>query len=274
MLLGTELSGSQKLAVRLPAVAGSFYPGEAAQLERMLASLLATASAKPDRRTRAVIVPHAGYMYSAGVAAEAFVALTALKESVARLVVLGPAHFVAFQGIAASGAETFRTPLGDMPVDTHAIHRIARLPQVVVDDKPHLREHALEVELPFLQVTFGKVPIVPLLVGTAADQEVVEILQYLWDDSTVIVVSSDLSHYHNYAAACRIDQATAAAVERCDASAIGREDACGSVAIRGLLIETKHRGFRIERLALTNSGDTGGDRSSVVGYGAWVVRKN
>ena len=260
--------------IRQPAVAGSFYPSDAEKLGQTLAGLVAGARAAPDERMRAVIVPHAGYAYSGAIAAEGFAALAAQKGQLARLVVIGPAHFVAFQGIAAPAARAFRTPLGDMPVDTIAIDQISALAQVVIDDTPHISEHSLEVELPFLQAVFGSVPIVPLVVGRATPEEVADILRQLWDDNTAIIVSSDLSHYHNYEAACRLDKATAAAIERCDEAAIGRDDACGSIAIRGLLIEANRRGLSIERLALANSGDSGGDRGRVVGYGAWSVRNN
>lgn len=260
--------------IREPAVAGAFYPLDAEELKRTLAGLVAGTSAAPDNRIRAIIVPHAGYMYSGGIAAEGFAALASQKGQLARLVVIGPAHFVAFKGIAAPTVRAFRTPLGDVPLDAAAINRIAALSQVVIDDAPHASEHALEVELPFLQALFGVVPIVPLVVGLATAEEVAQVLERLWDENTAIVVSSDLSHYHDYETASRLDQSTALAIERSDEAAIGTDDACGSIAIRGLLIEANRRGLSIERLALANSGDTGGGRDSVVGYGAWAVRRH
>ena len=262
-----------KKAVRRPAVAGTFYPRDAKVLADTVAGLLVGARGAQNGRIRAVIAPHAGYIYSGPVAAEAFAGLKALESRVERLVLIGPAHFVRFRGIAAPTVEAFRTPLGEVSLDRGAIGEIADLPQLVVDDEPHAPEHALEVELPFLQAVLGAVPIVPLVVGSARAEEVAEGLERLWDEKTLIVVSSDLSHYHDYETAQRLDAATAEAIERCDEGAIGLDDACGSLALRGMLIEAKCRGLAIERLDLRNSGDTAGDRNRVVGYGAWVVRE-
>jgi len=261
------------ITIRHPAVAGTFYPQNRDVLRETVAELLAGARSAQDKQIRAVITPHAGYIYSGVVAAEAFAGLKAQKGSIHRLVVIGPAHFVYLRGIAAPGTSAFRTPLGDVPVDTAAIAEIADLPQVVIDDQPHAPEHALEVELPFLQATLGTLPIIPLLVGSVRAEEVAEVLHRLWDARTLVVVSSDLSHYNSYEAARRLDAATAEAIEHLDEKVIGSSDACGSLAIRGMLIEARRRGLAIKRLDLRNSGDTAGDRHRVVGYGAWVVLK-
>ncbi len=259
--------------VRQPAVAGTFYPRDRYVLQDAVKDLLAGAKATLDKQIRAVIAPHAGYIYSGPIAAEAFAGLEGLKNNIRRLVVIGPAHFVRFAGIAAPAATTFRTPLGDVPLDTAAIAEIADLPQVVIDDQPHAPEHALEVELPFLQAVFGAVPVVPLVVGSARAEEVAEVLHRLWNAMTLVVVSSDLSHYHDYETARRRDMATAEAIECLDEKAIGFDDACGSLAVRGMLIEARRRGLIVRRLDLRNSGETAGDRQRVVGYGAWVVRE-
>ena len=259
------------ITIRHPAVAGTFYPRDRDLLWKTVDDLLAGARSTHHEKIRAVIAPHAGYSYSGAVAAKAFAGLKGLRDSIERLVVVGPAHLVHLHGIAAPAASTFRTPLGDVPVDTAAIAEIAQMPQVAVDDQPHAPEHALEVELPFLQATLGAVPIVSLLVGSARAEEVAEIMNRLWDARTLVVVSSDLSHYNSYEAARRLDAATADAIERLDEKAIGSDDACGSVAVCGMLIEARHRGLAVERLDLRNSGDTAGDRQRVVGYGAWVV---
>jgi AmmeMemoRadiSam system protein B len=177
---------------------------------------------------------------------------------------------MSFRGIAASSATAFSTPLGELPVEEQAVESIAGLPQIVIDDAAHAPEHALEVELPFLQTVFGALPIIPLVVGHASGDEVAEALAQQWDDATLLVVSSDLSHYHDYATAKRIDLETAAAIESLDERSIGAGGACGYLPIRGLLIEAKRRRLAVRRLALLNSGDTAGDRRSVVGYGAWV----
>ena len=261
-----------EMTIRYPAVAGTFYPRDRNVLWETVDDLLAGAQQSTQHeQIRAVIAPHAGYIYSGAVAAEAFARLKGLEGRIHRLVVIGPAHFVYLRGIAAPATSAFRTPLGDVPVDTAAVAEIADLPQVVIDDQPHAPEHALEVELPFLQATLGTVPIVPLLVGSVQAEEVAEVLHWLWDTRTLVVVSSDLSHYHDYGAAKRLDAATAEAIERLDEKAIGSDDACGSVAVCGMLIEARRRGLGIERLDLRNSGDTAGDRHRVVGYGAWVV---
>jgi AmmeMemoRadiSam system protein B len=260
-------------AIRRAAVAGLFYPADPSELESTVEDLLAHCKAKHGSgRLCALIVPHAGYVYSGPVAAEAFALLRTENQRAARVVIIGPAHRMLIQGIAVSSARGFVTPLGITPLDTPAIAEVANFPSVVVDDEPHADEHALEVELPFLQTVLGSIRIVPLLVGSAAPREVAEVLSRLWEDDTLIVVSSDLSHYLRYEDARLRDCATAEAIERLDETAIDFEDACGALAIRGLLIEATRRGLSIERLALRNSGDTAGDRDRVVGYGAWAIR--
>jgi MEMO1 family protein len=263
----------QDKAFRRTAVAGLFYPADPTGLESTVENLLAHCKVKHGQgRIRALIVPHAGYVYSGPVAAEAFALLRAEHQHAGRVVIIGPAHRMLFQGIAVSSAGAFATPLGKISLDTAAIAEIANFPSVVVDDEPHADEHALEVELPFLQRVLGSIRIVPLLVGLAPPREVAEVLSRLWDDDTLIIVSSDLSHYLRYENARRCDCATAEAIERLDETAIDFEDACGAVPVRGLLIEAKRRGLSIERLGLRNSGDTAGGRDRVVGYGAWAIR--
>lgn len=260
-------------AVREAAVAGLFYPADPHRLRSAVEGLLATAEVeRGGDRIRALIVPHAGYAYSGLVAAKAFAALRAEGRGPRRVVIIGPAHRMRVKGVAAPSVGAFATPLGEAPLDIAAIEEIAASPSVVIRDEPHANEHALEVELPFIQTVLGEVPIVPLLVGAAAPGEVAEVLSRLWDDDTLIVVSSDLSHYSAYDDARRHDYETAKAIERFDEAAIGFEDACGALPVRGLLIEAKRRGFAIERLDLRNSGDAAGDRDRVVGYGAWLVR--
>lgn len=256
---------------RPPAVAGSFYPGRAADLTRAVEAFIDGAGNSGRSGVRAIVAPHAGYVYSGAVAGEAFAAVQSLGETIARAVVIGPSHFVPFRGIAVPSARAFVTSLGEMPVSGDALALLAELPQVVTDDAPHAPDHALEVELPFLQVLFGALPIVPLIIGAATAEEVAEVLAALWDARTLVVVSSDLSHYHDYDTARRLDLATAGAIEGFDVAALGPQGACGHLALGGLLLEAKRRGLRVERLDLRNSGDTAGDRRSVVGYGAWAV---
>ena len=259
---------------RPPAVAGTFYPADTDELQNTVRDLLAASPRAGNDRIRAVIAPHAGYIYSGPVAASAFAGLRALKGRVSRVMLIGPAHFVPLRGLAAPAAKAFRTPIGSMPVDKMAIREIADRPHVTIDDRPHAPEHALEVELPFLQAVLGSIEIIPLVVGSADAETVADILDRLWDEKTLIVVSSDLSHYHDYETAHRLDAATAEAIERFDSAAIGPADACGSVAVGGLLIAARSRGLSVERLDLRNSGDTAGDRRRVVGYGAWAFTEN
>jgi MEMO1 family protein len=259
-------SGSAK--VRPAAVAGLFYDGDAQHLRTDIAEFFADVPA-PPAIAKALIAPHAGYVYSGQVAATAFAAVKG--SPVKRVVLIGPAHYVRLAGIAVPTVAAFETPLGRVPVDHDALATIADLPFVSRDDAPHAPEHALEVELPFLQTVLGEFTLVPLLVGEASAQEVGEVLGRLWGGAdTLIVVSSDLSHYLDYDAACQCDAATAAAIERGDTASLGPNDACGFRPIAGLLTETGRRGLTARRLALCNSGDTAGSRDSVVGYGAWL----
>lgn len=261
-------------AIRRAAVAGLFYPGDPGELRSNVENLLARARATHKAgRIRGLIAPHAGYVYSGAVAAEAFATLRAERRRFRRVVIMGPAHTMWFRGVAAPSVDAFATPLGVMPIDAAAIQEVSALSSFIVDDEPHAREHALEVELPFIQAVFGSIPIAPLSVGDATSREVAEVLTRLWHDDTLVVISSDLSHYSRYEDARRHDLATAEAIERFDESAIGFEDACGALPVRGLLVEAARRGYSIERLDLRNSGDTAGDRTRVVGYGAWVIRE-
>jgi len=260
----------QSANVRPPAVAGSFYSGNPHGLRAQLERLLTGVPASGAPRRKALIAPHAGYVYSGKVAATAFAQLGARAKEISRVVVIGPAHYVALRGIAVPTADSFATPLGSVPVDRQALAAIAELPFVRVNDAAHAPEHALEVELPFLQMTLGAFAMVPLLVGDAQPSEVAVTLARLWGGAeTLIVISSDLSHYHDYETAKRLDAATASMIERGDWTQLGSRNACGFLPIAGALIETARHDLKAQRLALCNSGDTAGDRARVVGYGAW-----
>jgi AmmeMemoRadiSam system protein B len=264
--------------VRPPAVAGLFDPAEPARLRAEVSALLAEAAraAPTGHPPKALIAPHAGYAYSGTVAAAAFATLReGTAPAIRRAVVIGPSHHAAFRGIAAPIAEAFATPLGRVPVDRESLSGLAGLRFVWLADEPHAPEHALEVELPFLQLRLGAFAAVPLLVGDADPQEVAEVLRRLWGGpETLIVVSSDLSHFHGYDTARRRDFATAAAIERGDWSGLGPGDACGFLAIAGLLVEGRRRGHAARRLALRNSGSVPtGSRERVVGYGAWAFEE-
>jgi AmmeMemoRadiSam system protein B len=257
--------------VRQPAVAGQFYPGTAEPLQEMLTEFLEDIT-PTDLVPKAIIAPHAGYIYSGPIAASAYAHLGDAGETIRRVVLLGPAHRVSVQGVAASSADAFATPLGTIPVDKAAVSAIVKLPQVQFRDDAHAFEHSLEVHLPFLQNLCDDFSIVPLAVGGASTAEVAEVLEALWGGpETLIVISSDLSHYHDYETARQMDSATSKAIEDLRLEDIGREQACGRVSIQGLLQVARDRGLKACTVDLRNSGDTAGPRSQVVGYGAYII---
>lgn len=261
---------------RPPAVAGLFYPGDAGPLHRAVERFLdAAATAElPATLPKAVIAPHAGYPYSGPIAGSAFEPWRALVGQIERVVLLGPSHRVAFDGLALPEADVFETPLGRVEVDLEAAAQLAELPQVIVDALPHAQEHSLEVELPFLQEVLGPFRLVPLVVGRASALEVAEVLARVWDgDSTRIVISSDLSHYLPWATARRVDAETAEAIVAVRGE-LRPEQACGALPINGLLRLAQERGLRAELRDLRNSGDTAGDRTQVVGYGAFLFEES
>jgi MEMO1 family protein len=261
-------------AIRPPAAAGSFYPADAGRLRFAVEGYLAANGARAVPMPKAVIAPHAGYVYSGPVAGHAFGSLGEEAPRIRRVVVIGPAHFVPFRGIAVPQSGAFRTPLGEVPLERSAIDAISDLPQVRVADVPHRPEHALEVELPFLQTALAEFTLVPLLVGEATAEEVAQVLELLWGGpETLIVISSDLSHYEPYERARAHDAATAAAIERLDGASLGPRDACGYLPLAGLLIAAGRRGMQARRLDLRSSGDTAGPKDQVVGYGAWAFHQ-
>jgi MEMO1 family protein len=261
---------AQRSKIRPPAVAGLFYAADARQLQATVSELLGAVKSPAGILPKALIAPHAGYLYSGPVAAQAFATLRERAQSVKRVVLIGPAHFVPLRGIAAPTVEAFETPLGQVAVDRHALSDIADV--VVEADAPHAPEHSLEVELPFLQTLLPSFTVVPLVIGDAKAQDVAAVLRRLWGGpETLIVVSSDLSHYRDYETARRLDAVTAAAIERGDWERLGPNQACGFLAVAGLLVEARRRRLALTRLALRNSGDTAGGRDRVVGYGAWMV---
>jgi hypothetical protein len=259
---------------RAAAVAGAFYPADPRELTAAVRRYLSQAEPLPaaTRPPKALIVPHAGYIYSGSIAASAFVCLEPARDRIRRVILLGPAHRVPVRGLAASGADAFATPLGQVAVDTGAVAGVARLPQVIVDDEAHRLEHCLEVELPFLQYLLTDFAIVPFVVGDARTGDVAEVINLLWDGpETLVVVSSDLSHYHDHATATRMDRAAARAIEALQPEALASEQACGRNAVRGLLAAAKARGLSACTLDLRNSGDTAGPHGEVVGYGAFAL---
>jgi MEMO1 family protein len=258
--------------VRRPAVAGVFYPAGRAELSEAVHAFLRTVPPPAGAPPRALIVPHAGYVYSGPVAATAYARLAPLHGRVRRVVLIGPSHHVGFRGLAVPTAGAFATPLGEVPVDRTALERILALPQVTLRDDCHAQEHSLEVQLPFLQETLGRFALVPIAAGEASAAEVAEVLELLADDpGTLVVASSDLSHYQDYATARRLDAAAARAIEELRPEALDDESACGCVGVRGLLLLARRRGLTARTLDLRSSGDTAGGRDRVVGYGAFEL---
>jgi len=256
--------------VRPAAVAGRFYPGNPAELRSTVEQLLASARTEQRPAPKALIAPHAGYVYSGPIAASAYVTLESARTLIRRVVLIGPSHFVRFDGVAGSSASAFATPLGDVPVDAQALGAISPLCRFSTCDPAHAREHALEVQLPFLQVVLDDFTTVPLVVGDATPGEVAEVLEALWGGpETLVVVSSDLSHYYDSSAARRLDASTAKAIEHLAPDQIAEEGACGRLPICGLLQTARKHSLRVRTLDLRNSGDTSGPRHQVVGYGAF-----
>lgn len=258
-------------AVRRPAQAGRFYPADPLELRAEVQTLLASAGRPRAVPPKAMIAPHAGYIYSGPIAAAAYACLAAGRGGVKRVVLIGPAHFVGFAGLASTGMDAFATPLGCVPVDREGVRTAEALPGVRVLERAHAPEHCLEVQLPFLQVVLEDFRIVPLLVGEASTLEVSQVIDALWDGAeTSVIVSSDLSHYQEYRTAQRMDGQTARAIEALDAAGLDGECACGWAAIRGLLEVARRRDLHVRALDLRNSGDTAGSRQRVVGYGAFL----
>lgn len=256
---------------RRPAVAGSFYPANPQQLHQMLDQFLADA-ASDAKAPKAIIAPHAGYVYSGPIAASAYARLKQVRDRISRVVLVGPSHRVAFRGLAVSRAETFATPLGDIPIDRPAVEAILQLPFVEYIEQAHTYEHSLEVHLPFLQEVLDEFTLAPIVAGDATPEQVSQVLEMLWGgDETLIVVSSDLSHYHDYATAQRMDKATSQLIEKLQYEQLAYDSACGKVPVSGLLNLARKKSLSISTIDLRNSGDTAGDKSRVVGYGAYVI---
>jgi len=258
-------------AVRPAAVAGMFYPGNARALTDEVDELLGGAEALAPRVgfPKAIVVPHAGYIYSGGVAASAYDAVRAARGIVRRVVLLGPVHRVPVRGLATVSDAAFATPLGEVPIDRDALDSLADLPQVVTSDAAHALEHSLEVQLPFLQKTLGSFKLVPFAVGMASVAEVAQVIERLWGGpETLIVISTDLSHYHAYAEAKQLDGNTISRISSY-VTDLNHEEACGATPLNGLLSIAKKKGLSLKLLAACNSGDTAGGRDQVVGYSSF-----
>lgn len=264
-------------SVRSAAVAGSFYPAHESDLRRQVTALLAEAAsrlaARPEQlpsSTKAFVLPHAGYVYSGSIAALGYAALARLgaQRPIRRVVLLGPTHRVAVAGLALPECDAFATPLGQVPVTPVDASTRAALPRLLDNADAHASEHSLEVHLPFLQLVLPEASVLPLAVGRAEPDDVAEVIDALWGGpETVVVVSSDLSHYHRHEEAVTIDSATVAQILRLD-SPIGHDQACGATPLNGLLRSAVRRHLTVHALGRCTSADTAGDRRRVVGYAA------
>lgn len=256
---------------RTPAVAGMFYPANAHELQSMVTNFLRETKASIGSVPKAIIAPHAGYIYSGPIAASVYAQITPAHDTITKVVLLGPSHQVPFSGLAASSMQEFATPLGNIPLDRQAIDDILPLPQVSILEPAHAYEHSLEVQLPFLQEVLEDFTLIPLVVGEATKEQVGEVLEKLWGGAeTLIVISSDLSHYLEYHAAQKMDKLTSTAIEELRPENIHSEQACGRNPINGLLHIARNRGMQAQTVDLRNSGDTAGSKDQVVGYGAYV----
>ncbi|MBM4776940.1 MAG: AmmeMemoRadiSam system protein B [Archangiaceae bacterium] len=256
--------------VRPAAVAGAFYSADPSALGRTVDALLD--SAAPNSTARGFIVPHAGLQYSGPIAATAYASIARLDPPPTRVVLLGPSHHVAFTGLALPAADTFETPLGSIALDGEAMNQLKALPFVRELPRAHAKEHCLEVQLPFLQRVLPRFTLVPLVVGDATPADVATVIDRLWSDTTLLLVSSDLSHFLTFADAKALDARTAKRIEALDSTLDG-DDACGCRGINGLLELARRKHLRINALDLRNSGDTAGDRSRVVGYGTFSIEE-
>ena len=258
-------------AIREPAVSGVFYESEPARLQRTVRQYLDNARTVLTRRPEALVVPHAGLRYSGPIAAEAYHGILPWAGDIHRIILLGPSHRVALRGMAVPTTQGFRTPLGVVPIDRTTCERLHQeCPAVLAHDLPHQYEHCLEVQLPFLQTVLPSFRLVPIVVGETPPEYVVQALELAApDEETLIIVSSDLSHYHEYDAARVRDLRSARMIESLQPKLTG-EDACGCYALNGLLAYARKQGWQAETLMVKNSGDTAGDPSRVVGYGAFA----
>jgi len=257
-----------------------FYPDHPATLRKQIRGFLEDGRARAaadgpgagSATPKAIVAPHAGTVYSGPVAGTVYARLLATADAVQRVVLLGPSHRVPLQGLAASSHDAFTTPLGTIPLDRTTIAKLIELPQVAINDEAHRREHSLEVNLPFLQETLGTFSLVPLVVGRASPEEVAEVIEAAWGGpETLIVISTDLSHFLDYDTARALDRETSGFIEQLAFDRISDERACGRGPLRGMLLAARNRGLSVRCVDLRSSGDTAGTRGEVVGYGSYIV---
>lgn len=257
--------------IRPAAVAGMFYPADAKKLQTTVHHLLDIAE-HSDIKPKALIAPHAGYIYSGSIAACAYNSLKNCKNNFKKIFLLGPAHTKPVKSIALPSHEYFSTPLGQYKLDTDTISKIAKKYNFEFDDLAHMKEHCLEVHIPFLQVLYPESELIPIVVGHCDQSFLADILEPYWNNKdTMFIISSDLSHYHQYTDAMRIDAQTTKAIENLDSDLISPKRACGCYPIKGILELAHRHNLKVKTIAQCNSGDTAGDKSKVVGYGAYII---
>jgi len=261
------------MTTRMPAVAGFFYTDNPGSLATEVDSYLSGCTqTRLERSPRALIVPHAGYLFSGAIAASAYAPLAPWRRQITRVVLLGPAHRVYIQGLALPSVSGFRTPLGEVLLDTGNMRLISEKFGIEINDQAHAAEHSLEVQLPFLQRSLDHFRLVPIVAGDCDPAEIQAIIRHYWGEAdTLLIISTDLSHFLSDADAREMDQRTADAVMDLAPEKIGELQACGRIPLKALLAVAREYGAQIRQLAMGNSGDVSGDRHQVVGYGAWVV---
>mgnify|MGYP002639283670 CR=1 FL=1 len=257
--------------IRPPAVAGMFYPGNTSELNMHIRAYLGSDTYTGTRTPKVLIVPHAGTVYSGAIAAAAYRTLIPFKNTIKKVVLLGPAHQVHVNGLALPTMDQFQTPLANVNLDKPVIMKlVADFSQVCYSDRAHQEEHSLEVQLPFLQSVLSDFSLIPFVVGDASDIEVADVIESLWGGpESLIIISTDLSHFHNYEDARNLDSQTADQIEAFNGDALADQSACGRIPLRGLLRVARQKQMTIERFDLRNSGDTAGRKDQVVGYGSW-----
>jgi MEMO1 family protein len=260
------------MRVRPPAVAGLFYPADPSELESDVETFLEEGPSGSGPVPKAIVAPHAGYVYSGSIAGSAYARALPARGRITRVVLLGPAHRTPDAGIAVSGADAFGTPLGRLAIDAATRDALLDAGLIAVRDDAHAEEHSLEVQLPFVQVCLGDVMVLPLAVGQVPPDRVADVLDSVWGgDETLVVVSTDLSHYHDHDTATELDRRTAEAMVARRPERLGRYDACGVIPLQALLAVANGRGLGVELLDLRTSADTAGGPDRVVGYGAFAV---
>ena len=259
------------MTIRQPAVAGAFYPDSAHALHSLIIEMLDDAQAR-DLSPKVLVVPHASYIYSGPIAASAYRLLKNMKNTIRRVVLLGPAHHTPLESMALPDCDAFSTPLGDIPLDTQTMNHLLTFSQIEKSNIPHVMEHSLEVQCPFLQTCLTDFKLIPIVVGDATSLSVAEVLDYLWgEEETLFIISSDLSHYHNYEEASYRDNLTVKAIEQLSSNLTGGQ-ACGCHLLNGMMKVAQRRGMEVITLDVRNSGDTVGDKNRVVGYGSFVIQ--